>query len=117
MTVSMLQRALKPPIHSKRRGRLSEGVLLLHDNAPPNTVAHTFETLRKLTWKVVEHPAHSPDLAPSDVHLFGPLKEALRGRRFGCDNVKNAIHQWLHAKLRTFYYDGIKKSVGCWEKC
>jgi histone-lysine N-methyltransferase SETMAR len=37
----MLQGGLKPAICSKRRGRLSEGVLLLHDNARPHTVAHT----------------------------------------------------------------------------
>jgi hypothetical protein len=27
------------------------------------------------------HPPYSPDLAPSDYHLFGPLKEALSGMR------------------------------------
>jgi hypothetical protein len=76
-------------IHSKRRGRLSEGILLLHDNARPNTAACTLETVRKLKWEVMEHPGHSPDLAPSDFHLFGPLKEVLGGRRFQCDDVKN----------------------------
>jgi hypothetical protein len=78
----MLQGGLKPAIHSKRRGRLSEGVLLLHDNAHPHTAACTLETLRKLKWEVMEHPAHSSDLVPSDFHLFGSLKEALGGRRF-----------------------------------
>jgi hypothetical protein len=66
----------------------------------------------------MEHPAHSPDLVPSDFHLFGPLKEALGGRRFRCDkDIKNAVHQWLHAQPKTFYYDGIKQLVGRWEKC
>jgi hypothetical protein len=40
----MLKRGLKSATCSKRRGRLSDGVLLLHDNARP----HTLETLRKL---------------------------------------------------------------------
>jgi hypothetical protein len=66
----------------------------------------------------MEHPAYSPDLAPSDFHLFGPLKEALRGRRFPCDDdVKAAVHQWLRAQPKTFFADGIKKLVGRWEKC
>jgi hypothetical protein len=78
----MLQRGLKPAICSKRRGILSEGVLLLHDNACPNTAACILEFLRKLKWKFTEHPAHSPDLAPSDFHLSGPLKGALGRRRF-----------------------------------
>jgi hypothetical protein len=41
-----------------------------------------FETLRKLKWETMEHPAHSPDLTTSDFHLLGSLKEALGGRRF-----------------------------------
>ena len=68
----MLTDRLKPAILSKCRGLLPKGVLLLHDNAHPHTAAHTAETLQKLILRV------SPDLAPSDYHLFGPLKEALR---------------------------------------
>jgi hypothetical protein len=114
----MLQRWLKPAIHSKRRGRLSDGVLLLHNNVRPNTVAHTLETFRKLKWEVMEHPAHSPDLVPSNFHLSGLLKEALGGRRFRCDkDVKNAAHQWICVQPKTFYYDGIKKLTGHLEKC
>jgi hypothetical protein len=91
---------------------------LLHENTIPRTAARTLETIRKLKWEVIEHAAHSPDLTPSDFHLFGQLKEALEGRRFRCDkDVKNAVHQWLRAQPKTFYYDGIKKLVGWWEKC
>jgi histone-lysine N-methyltransferase SETMAR len=72
----------------------------------------------KLKREVMEHPAHSPDLAPSDSHLFGPFKEALGGRRFRCDeDVKNSVHQWQCAQPRTFYYDCNKQLVGRWEKC
>jgi hypothetical protein len=53
----------------------------------------------------MEYPAHSPDLVPSDFHLFGLLIEALGGRRFQCDDVKNAMHQRLRAQSKTFYYD------------
>ena len=58
----------------------------------------------------MERPPYSPDLAPSDFHLFGLLKEALRGRRFSCDDddVKATVHQWLHAQQKTFFADGIK---------
>jgi hypothetical protein len=44
-----------------------------------------------LKWEVMGHPAHIPDLVPSDFHLFGPLKEAW----FWRDDVKNRVHQWL----------------------
>jgi len=32
--------------------------------------------------KILDHPAHSPDLAPSDFHLFSHLKKHLTGRKF-----------------------------------
>jgi len=72
----ILQRELKPAICSKRRGKLSKEMLLLHDNARPHTAAHTLETLKQLKWEAMEHPAYSPNLVPSDFHLFGPLKTA-----------------------------------------
>jgi len=31
--------------------------------------------------------------------------------------VKAAVHQWLRTQPKTFFADGIKKSVGRWEKC
>jgi histone-lysine N-methyltransferase SETMAR len=40
----------------------------------------------QLNWEVPEHPADSPDLAPSDFHVFLPLKKSLRGRRFADDD-------------------------------
>jgi hypothetical protein len=55
------------------------------------------------------HPPYSPDLAPSDYHLFGPLKGALRGRRFTSDQeVKEAVHAWLAAQPKTFICIEIK---------
>jgi hypothetical protein len=34
---------------------------------------------------LVHFTLKSPDLAPSDFHMFGPMKEALIGRRFSSD--------------------------------
>jgi hypothetical protein len=39
-------------------------------------------TLLKLKWDVLPHPPYSPDLAPSDYHLFGSMKRLLVGKRF-----------------------------------
>jgi len=87
---------------------------LLHHNARPHTAAHTLETLKQLKWEAMELPAYSPNLAPSDFHLFGPLKNA---RRFSCDDdMKAVVHQWLRAQPKTFFDDGIKKLVGHCEK-
>ena len=52
------------------------------------TPDHQYE---KLNWEFLEHPAYSPDLAPYDFRLFGPLKNALRSHQFA-DEVKEAVH-------------------------
>jgi hypothetical protein len=33
--------------------------------------------IRELQWEFLKHPPYSPGLAPSDFHLFGPLKNTL----------------------------------------
>ena len=92
--------------------------LRLHYNARPHTAVHTVETLRKLKFEVLAHPLYSPDLAPSDSHLFGPLKGALRGRWFTSDQeLKEAVHAWLRAQPNIFFSEGIKKLVQWWKKC
>jgi hypothetical protein len=52
--------------------------MLLHENACPHTAAQTVETLKKLNLEELEHPLYSPDLAPLNCHLFGPLKQDLK---------------------------------------
>ena len=114
----MLIGRLKPEIWSKHWGQLSKGIVLLHDNAHPHTAASTVETLQKLNFEVLAHPPYSPDLAPSEYHLFGPLKEALRGCRFTSDQeLKEMVHAWLTARPKTFFSEGIKKLVQQWKKC
>ena len=54
-------------------------VLLQHDNARPHTSLKTREVIISFGLTTISHPPLSPDLAPSDFHLFGPLKESLRG--------------------------------------
>jgi hypothetical protein len=99
----MLSNKLKPEVRTKRRGLLSTGVLLLHDNALLHTAIHTVQTLVKLGFEVFDHPAYSTNLAPPDCHPFGPLKDALRGRRFTSDEeVKEEVHECL-AVQRFFF--------------
>jgi len=112
----MLIDRLKPEFRSKHRGQLSEGIVLLHDNACPHTAAHTVETIQKLKFEVLAHPPCSPDLAPSDYHLFSPLTEALRGLQFTSDQeLKEVVHAWLTSQPKTFFSEGIKKFVQRWK--
>jgi histone-lysine N-methyltransferase SETMAR len=96
---------------------LSQGVVLLHDNARPHAAHLTVNTIVNMNRKVLEHHAHSPDLAPSDFHLFGPLKNALRGSQFADDDVvKEAVHDWLRNQP-FFFCSGLTKLTDRWAKC
>jgi hypothetical protein len=50
------------------------------------------------------HSLPSPDLTSSDYHLFGPLKDTLRGCHFASDHeVKEVVHAWLVTQPETSF--------------
>jgi len=56
-------------------------VILLHDNAPPHTAKLVKETIEAFGWEILSHAAYSPDLAPSDYHLFASMGHTLAQQR------------------------------------
>lgn len=109
---------LRTKIRFKRRGMLSKGVILQHDNATPHTARITKEKITSFNWETLRHPPYSPDLAPSDYHLFGPMKDALRGRHFPtAEDAEECVQKWLRTTPETFYSSGIRKLVKRWNKC
>jgi histone-lysine N-methyltransferase SETMAR len=74
--------------------------------------------LQEFGWEVFEHPAYSPELAPSDFHLFPKLKEFFGGRRFKSgEEVKDAVREWLNGLAAEVYDEGIQKLVTRCDKC
>ena len=64
------------------------------------------------------HPPYSPDLAPSDFHLFGPLKDFLRGQHFPIDEaLKRTVRTWCRNVDKKFFCPGFERWVGRYEKC
>ncbi|GFN96570.1 histone-lysine N-methyltransferase SETMAR [Plakobranchus ocellatus] len=60
----------------------------------------------------------SPDLAPSDFHLFGPLKRHLGGMAFETEN--DLISEWrnMFDNLDVdFFRVGINSLLSRWQKC
>jgi hypothetical protein len=105
----LLMNHLRPAIKTKRCGLLSTGVILHHDNARPHTARATAVTIEDLHFECLPHPPYSPDLAPSDYHMFGPLKEALGGKKFQSDEeVYRTVHSWLHSQPKSFCPIGIQ---------
>ena len=75
---------LKRAIKKKRPALINrKGVLFHHDNAGPHISLVTRQKLRELGWEVLMHPPYSPDLAPSNYHLFRSLKNSQVGFKRG----------------------------------
>jgi hypothetical protein len=56
-------------------------------------------------------------LAPSDYHLFGPLKGAIRGKRFEDDEeVIAEVKRWLPQRPAEWYREGIHALASRWRK-
>ena len=109
---------LKEAIKEKRRGKLSKGILMLHDNAPVHRSRKSMAALRDCGFEEINHPPYSPDLAPSDYFLFRNLKKHLRGYRFLDDNeLKEAVNQWFGDQTSDFYLSGITSLQMKWRKC
>ncbi|KAJ0183521.1 hypothetical protein K1T71_001497 [Dendrolimus kikuchii] len=69
---------LKQKVERKRPELINRrGVVFHHDNARPHTSLATQQKLREFGWEVLMHPPYSPDLAPSDFHLFRSLQNSL----------------------------------------
>jgi hypothetical protein len=66
----------------------------------------------------MDHLPHSPDLVPSDFHLFLHLKKFLGGKRFdNDDDLKDAVQKWLTSQAPAFYEKGVQKHVPRYDKC
>jgi transposase len=85
-----------------------------HDNAGPHTARLTLQTIRKNGWELLSHPPYSPDFAPSDYHLFGPLKDHLRVHHYETDE---AVQEAMRGAGTDFYCRGIFKTLQSWHKC
>ena len=66
----------------------------------------------------MDHPPYSPDLTPSDFHLFLHLKKFLGGKWFDDnDDLKVAVQKWLISQVAAFYEEGTQKLVARYDKC
>ena len=94
-----------------------KGVIFHQDNGRPHTSLVTREKLLELGWEVMPHSSNSPDLAPSDYHLFRSLQNHLNGKTFDSNEaVKNKLIQFFACKNQTFYESEIMKLTERWQK-
>lgn len=104
----------KRPDWARRHGK----VILLHDNAPSHTMKRVKDTLSALKWDVLSHPPYSPDLAPSDYHLFRSMAHGLANQHFATfEAVEKWVTDFFASKPEQFYRDGIHQLPERWQRC
>ncbi|GBP47415.1 Mariner Mos1 transposase [Eumeta japonica] len=83
-------------------------VILLHDNTGPRVAKPVKTYLEMLQWEDLPHPPYSPDIAPSDFHLFCSLAHGLPDQRFHTyEEAKKWIDSWIASKDMSFFRCGI----------
>jgi len=101
---------LKDILKEKHRRKFTKGVLFLHGNAPAHWALATQKKPTYLGFQCLDHPHYSPDLAPSDYHLFPGLKKQLKGCHFSSDvEVIAATETWSDGHPSGFYLSGLQK--------
>jgi histone-lysine N-methyltransferase SETMAR len=74
--------------------------------------ASTCALLADFAWDVFHHSPYSPDLAPSDFHLFTYLKQFLGGTCIvSNEEVKMMVKDWFDGLATDFYDGGIQKLI------
>ncbi|UYV71828.1 SETMAR [Cordylochernes scorpioides] len=93
-------------------------LILQHDNAPAHNATVVKNTIKDLGWELLPHPPYSPDLAPSDYHLFTSLGHALKNQEFSnSDILRKWLGDWFDSNGIEFFRQGIRKLPERWSEC
>ncbi|EFN86434.1 Histone-lysine N-methyltransferase SETMAR, partial [Harpegnathos saltator] len=88
------------------------------DNAPCHRTSIVQDTIKTLKWDLLPHPPYSPDLAPSNYHLFQSMAYGLAGQHLtNFEKVQNWLNEWFRSKGASFYCRGIHVLPERWQKC
>ncbi|KAG5327659.1 MOS1T transposase, partial [Pseudoatta argentina] len=110
-----LSRAFKEkrPLYAQRHDK----VILLHDNARPHVAKPVKTYLETLKWEVLPHPLYSPDIAPSEYHLFRSLAHGLCEQKFtSYEDCTKWFDSWISSKDEQFFRRGIHSLPERWSK-
>ena len=110
---------LREKVRRKRHELFANNSWILHhDNAPAHTALPVREFLATKQITVLEHPAYSPDLAPSDFFLFPKIKEILKGRHFDdIDDIRNSTTAALKAIPQNHFQNCFEGWTRRWHRC
>ena len=105
-----------PLFRQKRRGKLSSGIVLLHDNTRPHTAAATKRLLKRFRWEVFDHSPSSARTWLPVIFISFFVWNCHRKTTFWHNELQTSLENWLIAQAAGFYDEGIGKLVSCYKK-
>ena len=102
---------LKAALDEKRPELVNRKCIIFHqDNTRPHVSLMTGKKLLELGWEVLIHLLYSPDITPSDFHLFWSLQNSLNEKYFNSlEDCKRHLEQFFAQKDKKFWDEGIMK--------
>lgn len=78
----------------------------------------TLTHLQQLGFEVITHPAYSPDLSPSDFHLFRSLEHYLADKIYHSNgDIANDLQAFFDSKDKHFLKRDFVQLPQRWENC
>jgi histone-lysine N-methyltransferase SETMAR len=101
----------------QKRSLQQRKIFFHHDNARPHVANVVKSKIASLGWELLPHPPYSPDLAPSDYHLFRSLTNDIRDRNFDNEtDLKSYLQDFFDSKTPEFYANGIRDLPRRWRQ-
>ena len=109
---------LKAVLDEKHLELVNRKCIIFHqDEARPHVSLMTRQKLLQLVWEVLLYLPYSPDVTPSDFHLFRSLQNSLNGKNFSSlEDCKRHLEQFFAQKDKKFWEDGIMKLPEKWQQ-
>lgn len=114
---SQLEQLKKAVLEKRPQLVRTKNVVFHHDNASPHTALATKSKLEEFDWEVMQHPPYSPDIAPTDYHLFRSLQNHLNNQGFhSLEDVQKCLDTFFAGKTEKFYEKGIMTLPQRWKQ-
>uniref|UniRef100_A0A8R1IQJ9 Histone-lysine N-methyltransferase SETMAR n=1 Tax=Caenorhabditis japonica TaxID=281687 RepID=A0A8R1IQJ9_CAEJA len=82
----------------------------------PHVAKTTKSLLETFRWTVLADPPYSPDLAPTDYHLFSDMQRSLEGTDFKTkSDVENWLVSYFASKKLEFWRTGTMSLQNRWQ--
>ena len=117
---TILSHLLGPATAKDMRKKASfskEGSLVPSGQCMPTHICRCHGKKYELRYKLLPHLPYSPDMAPSDFHLFPELKIFLGGWRFSSNKELIGGVEYFASLEDSNFWDGIKALEHRWTKC